>query len=383
MDYRMPLILRRLALGTMSILALPLACIYPEYSFNEPEPGSAGGGSTSSSGGQGGGMPGVENCQNGEDDDGDSLADCADTDCAAYACVAAPPLGWEGYVSLFDGAEVDKPAACPTTYPTAFNGHRNLLNTTAHTCSACTCGAPTGQTCDLAGPITVGDKACGAPGQTVTTLTVPADWQGECVGDSAAQGGRTNCPGGACNTSVTMPAVAVVGGTCAAAGGESDQLPAQWEAFGLGCSTALQGGGCAAGSVCQAKSTTPFRSGLCVYKLGENSCPIGEFSQQFLYYEKADDTRMCSKCECDAPSGTTCAAKIHVYSDVAVNTCNTEVASFDAGSCTALTGNPTVFGRAATMLTGPTGGQCAVMPGGGDASGTIVAVNPTTFCCIP
>ncbi|HRI70627.1 MAG TPA: hypothetical protein PK156_40625, partial [Polyangium sp.] len=206
-------------------------------------------------------------------------------------------------------------------------------------------------------------------------------WQGECYGDAALQGG-VMCAGGPCNTSATMAAPVAIGGNCPASGGVSDQQPAQWEAFGLGCSTTVKGAGCGAGNVCQPKSATPFRTGLCVYKLGENSCPVGPFSQQFVYFEKADDTRSCTACTCEAPMNSTCSATVHIYSDLAVNTCNTEIASFNAGSCTPLTGNPTAFGRSATV-TGPTGGSCNVTAGGGNAMGSLTPVNPTTFCCVP
>lgn len=56
-------------------------------------------------GGGGGGATGVEDCANGDDDDGDGLTDCADPDCGAvgYACVAAPPSGWSGPVAIYEG----------------------------------------------------------------------------------------------------------------------------------------------------------------------------------------------------------------------------------------------------------------------------------------
>jgi len=333
-------------------------------------------------GGQGGGTLKVEDCQNGIDDDGDALVDCADDECTpGYACVPSVPVGWSGYVSLFDGVEVDKPT-CPSTFPSAspFEGHRTLL-TPMHSCSACSCGAATGQTCDLADSITISDKNCGVTGVTTNPLGVPANWQGACYGPAGYQGGQT-CAGGPCNSSVRSAMPTVVGGTCPSAGGIVDKQPEQWGAFGLGCSDAPLGGGCGAAGVCQPKSVAPFRAGLCVFKPGEESCPVGPFSQQFVYYEKTDDTRACSACECDAPTGGSCNATIMVYGDIAVNTCNTQIASFTAGSCANLAGNPAVFGRKAT-ITGPTGGSCGVKAGSGQAIGALTPINATTFCCLP
>jgi hypothetical protein len=377
MDHRTRVILRSLVLGVLGICVAPVACIYPEYTFNEPEPTGGGGQGGTGSSGQGGGMSDVEDCQNGTDDDGDSLADCADDECTAFACVASPPLGWEGYVALFDGQEADQPM-CPTSFPSKFVGHRNLL-TPPHTCSSCDCGDPTGQTCDLADTIIVSDRQCQFMAQTPNGLNPPANWQGECYGPAGLQGGQT-CAGGPCNSSVSSAKPTVTGGNCPATGGVADKQAEQWEAFGVACSAAPKGGGCGVGGVCQPKSATPFRSGLCVYKEGDQSCPVGDFSERFVYYEKADDTRACSMCECDAPTGSTCDATIKIYSDVAVNVCNTEIASFTAGGCANLTGNPAVFGRAAT-ITGPTGGGCNVKAGGGQATGALTPVNATTFCC--
>lgn len=379
MNQRTRPILRILILGAMGLLALPAACIYPEYTFNEPEPVATG---SSSSSGQGGNMAGVEDCSNGTDDDGDSLADCADDDCTPmYACVPSPPLDWDGYVTLFDGVSAAKPMACPAAFPTtAFDGSRNL-KTPAHTCSACSCGSPSGQICDLADMITVSDKNCGFVAQTTNHIDPMPDWDGTCYGPAGLQGMQT-CAGGPCNSSVSTGKPTVTGGACMAQGGASDQLPPDWEAVGLACSVAAKGGGCDAGGVCQPKTAMPFRSGLCIYRSGEHMCPGGGFSEQFVYYEKVDDTRACSPCECDTPTGATCDATIKIYSDAAVNSCVNEIASFNAGGCANLTNNPTVFGRKA-VITGPTGGMCNVKAGGGQAMGALTPANPRTFCCIP
>jgi hypothetical protein len=389
MEHRTRSILRGLALSAVGIFALPVACIYPEYTFDEPEPtsssssgtGGQGGGNVGGNGG-GGGTPGVEDCSNGIDDDGDSQVDCADTDCTPiHECVSSPPLGWTGYVSLFDGDEAMQPE-CPSVFPSAspYIGHRNLL-TPPHTCTACSCGDPTGQTCDLPETITVSDKNCNLIPATTNSLVTPAAWQGECFGPSGLPGGQT-CLGGPCNSSVSAAKPNVVGGSCAASGGTPDIQPVAWEALGKGCSDAPQGGGCGAGKVCQPKSAAPFKTGLCVFKEGDNSCPIGPFSEKFVYFEKADDTRACSTCACGSPAGSTCDATVSVYGDAAVNNCTTELTTFQAGGCANLSGNPAIFGRKAT-LTAPTGGSCAVTAGGGDATGSLTAVNPTTFCCKP
>src|SRR5262245_1099528 len=66
---------------------------------------SSGSGATGAGGtglgaqGGGGSTTGSEDCLNGLDDDGDTLVDCADDDCAdaGYQCIAVPE-GWTGPV---------------------------------------------------------------------------------------------------------------------------------------------------------------------------------------------------------------------------------------------------------------------------------------------
>lgn len=386
------------SLGAVGVVAAPAACLYPDYSFDEPEPTGSGGGSTSSSGnggatsstgqgggggqgGQGGGV--VEDCLDGTDDDGDGAIDCADSDCnAGYACVPSVPVGWSGFVALFEGAPGAEPA-CPDAFPSLspYQGN-NMLTTPPHTCSECTCGAPMGQTCDLPDLIQIQNVPCGGSNPLTEPLAVPANWAGSCYGPSGWPGGA-QCNGSSCNASATAPKPTVTGGSCAAQGGTPDLPAAAWSLAGKACGDAPVGAGCGMGKVCQPKAEAPFFTGLCVFKGGDNSCPAGSpFSQNHLFYEDLTDTRACSTCTCGAPTGSTCDATITIYGDQAVNTCTTAVTTFPAGGCGNISGNPYVNGRKATITQPPTGGGCAPA-GNSTPSGALTPSNATTFCCIP
>lgn len=400
------------------------ACFYPEYSFNEAEPsgaggdtssstttssttsaggaggagGGTGGATTSSTGGGGtGGDIGAEDCLNGMDDNGDGDIDCADAKCGAFSCVSAVPATWTGHFFLFDGPPGMDPD-CPASFPgttNAFLGNGSL-DAPAATCSACSCGAPTGQTCVTPVEVMLQDAAlnvnCGeaVPGSIncVGGLALgPAN--GSCFTDMFYLPGQSTCGvnGGAmcsmgsspCNVSTVTTAPTVAGGTCAVGGGVPSLPGASWTNLGRGCGDPVAAGqGCNGAQVCLPKPDAPYESGVCISKDGDNACPPGAFAEKHVFYQEFTDMRGCTPCSCGGAAGSTCAVNVQLYSD---NACINETASFAAGSCDNLTGNPDVRGRRLTTTQPPTGGACP--PAGGQPTGGTTPMTPTTFCCIP
>ena len=409
------------------------ACFYPDYSFNEAEPTGAGGdtasgtttastmttggaggvggtGSTGGAGGTGGngttssatggggtgGDIGPEDCLNGTDDNGDGDIDCADALCGDFSCVSAVPATWTGHFVLFDGPPGMDPD-CPESFPGTTNGFlgNGSLVAPAALCSACTCGGPTGQTCNTPTEVMVLDAAlnvnCGeaVPNSIncggALTLGPP---NGTCFIDFILPGVSTCGPGSGmmcdmgsspCNAATLADAPTVTGGTCAVGGGVATVPNASWMNLGRGCGDpAAAGQGCNGTQVCLPKPDAPYESGVCISKLGDNACPPGAFAEKHLFYQEFTDTRGCTGCSCGNPSGSTCAATVQLYSD---NLCNNETASFVAGGCDNLTGNPDVRGRRLTTTQPPTGGSCAAA--GGQPTGGTTPTMATTFCCIP
>jgi hypothetical protein len=326
--------------------------------------------------------------------------DCSDPNCTAagYACVAAIPVGWTGYYTVFEGKPANDPG-CPMGVPnSAYVGNKDLVAPPA-TCSTCTCNAPTGQQCTWPavgpggenGPI-VGDAACNGSTFCSFEFTVPSNWNGSCVNDTYLQGGQTTCgsmanmtcsanTGAACNVSVTMPSPTVIGGTCTASMQNPTLPPITWNTVAEACNGApAVPTGCNAGLTCLQKPATPYVPGICISQTGDKMCPAGVFSQKHLYFQNVTDSRACSGCGCGGAGGATCSASVQLYSDLQLGVCNTLIGTVASGSCTNIAGNPNVAGKKAT-ITGPTGGTCP--PSGGQASGTAVGASPTTFCCIP
>ncbi|MCK6588279.1 MAG: hypothetical protein HUU21_21130 [Polyangiaceae bacterium] len=367
-----------LGIGT----AAGAGCLYPsDYTFDLPltGQGGAGGGSTSTTGT-------TEDCSNGKDDDGDGQEDCADTDCGdlGYQCITSAPVGWTGYFALYTDSSGSYPE-CPNEFPSTipFTGKSGLVAFQA-SCAPCLCGAVEGETCNLPDVVTVIEKSCGNAASAVSpnNLSVPSNWDGSCYAVGSAPGSQVTC--GAqmnekCNTSVKSDAPTVTVGSCMASGGEPTIEPVSWMLYGKACGNAPLGGGCEASQVCQPTPAAPFKSGMCIYKDGEQaSCPGEPFTEKHVFFEDAQDTRDCSACSCNAPSGGKCSATITVYSDV---NCTSNPTPFQAGSCGTLpAANLPVFGRTASNIT-VTPGTCASQ--GGEPTGSVTPTSATTFCCIP
>lgn len=333
-----------------------------------------------------------EDCLNGVDDDGDTDVDCADTECQpGFACVDDIPTGWGvyGYVALAQALPGQEPA-CPADYPDeAYVGGATPLDAPA-VCAACVCGAPTGGTCLLpdmdpvgAGvdAVQVSNKACGQQPVFVGYLKVPMNWDGNCYGTQGYLGGQTSC-GGPCNVSVSTAAPVVSGNSCAASGGAATVDPFKFAVSAKACGGPVTGGGCGATQACLPKPTGSFEPGVCIAKLGDDDCPA-PFDLKFSFSDPADavDDRDCSACTCDAPTGSTCAASVGIYSDNTTHTCNTLLTTVTAGSCVNIAGNPAVYSKKLTVTQPPTGGSCAPTAGGGQPIGSVTLGQPTTVCC--
>ncbi len=120
-------------------------CSAPEFNA---QPSADAGGLDSNSGGASGGSgaggsggssgAGSEDCTNGQDDDGDGQADCADLD--DCACVPQVLAGWQGPYFVTPAASGDaEPVECPQVAPTEVNV-LGQLDVPPTQCPSCDCG---------------------------------------------------------------------------------------------------------------------------------------------------------------------------------------------------------------------------------------------------
>ncbi|MEZ4375044.1 MAG: hypothetical protein R3B07_29805 [Polyangiaceae bacterium] len=341
--------------------------------------GTGGAAGMAGTGGSSGGT-GTEDCTNGVDDDGDNKADCEDTKCQSvgYQCLALPP-GWNGPVEVYAGSA--SPPGCTGSFPlTSINAFQDL-NVPMATCSACTCTNPTGATCKVPVLKLYSDSACssgivwsltgGQNGETLDELFA----MNACVNSSVSAG-----PGGELPGAVGSELPPTTGGSCIPGGGAATRPPTSWNTKVRGCGGpdgGWQAAGCGA-NTCVPPSAGAFNRGLCVYQVGDVSCPSGAFSSKSVYYQNSNDQRACTACTCDSPVGVTCSgAKLDAWNGLGC-----------AGSVAATVNPPGIDCKA--VATGAeksfkytvgtaTGGSCP--PQGGQPTGTATPVDAVTFCC--
>ena len=255
--------------------------------------GGAAGAPGGSAGAAGGGDAGPkEICDNGVDDDGDTQADCADSDCTAagaFSCVTDAPAGWTGPFAFSVGAPPFP--ACPAPYTKVELQGGETINAPAAVCTGCSCGAPTNVKCATSvnsyvdGNCTSGKVGTGGPKGPCNGLTITGS-------------------GGTRNSAISSGSLSALGGTCAPSAGTKTVPPITWGSSKQLCSGAKSGAGCSAGASCLPTPKAPFASKLCITKAGDQICP-SPFLNKHPLYAGATDTRNCS-CACSASSGGSC-----------------------------------------------------------------------------
>jgi hypothetical protein len=317
----------------------------------------------------------AENCLNGTDDDGDGLIDCQDPACqAAYACVDAPPAGWQGYYYLRQTAYADAtpPPACGDgSAPTRLD--EGPINSSA-VCAACTCGPTQGAAC---GPPVIncwlGHDKCNGGGQYDATSELA---RSGCVA-SAATGGTTSCE------VVAGPSV-TSDGTCVPST-MSITRPDPWTTHDDVCPVVTAGGGCGA-QVCAPRPQYPYAT-LCVRHAGDVDCPTGWATLRHVVYATTADGRDCTPCAC-TPSPASCIGGSYQV-DGCTATCNghcpgvSNPAPIAPGSgCRDLSAyvGSTVW---SSQYTAPSlaAGSCTAT--GGAPIGSVSRTNAATYCCRP
>jgi hypothetical protein len=328
-----------------------------------------------------------------------SEMDCSNPSCkASFTCVPmTPPTGWTGYFALYDGVPSALPG-CTGTWPTqSYEGSAKL---TADPASCpCTCGTPSGGTCDIP-ELDISDAACTVQGVCTGPVTPPAGYMaGKCFNFPDAvsgfdefggatcgpqQPGVMNCTSGTqiCNVSAAVGPGTVSGSTCAPSATAPDLPQVTWGATGQACTGATPGTGCGSSDSCMPIPEGPFHAGVCIMQAGQQTCPSVQFTDPHVFFSGTTDTRGCTDCACGAATGDSCGVQWTLYSDGSTPpSCQTKVLTANSGQCTPFSGNPNVTSAKATVAVPPNGGMCTEVDG--QPTGTATASGATTFCCIP
>lgn len=407
-----------LVLGAAGVVVGPAACLFPNYTFNEVGGGGSGPGtggstsvtsssssstsgntSTSSSSTSSTGMP-TEDCTNGVDDDNDGDADCADSDCQAFACVAAPTNGWLGPFVLYEGPSANFPQ-CPSNFPGGNQGVDEIIGGAGipmpapqATCT-CSCDPPASPTCKPPSQLTVLDATCAnqANANCGALPNNPGNWNGSCGFGTFVTGGVSTCGANsgaqcdmgtaACNVSVSSQGPTVTGACMpqfTTTIPQVDFVNAIHACGGAETSTA----GCSMGAICAPRAPAPFNAKLCVYQNGSiaNCTTAAPYTQIHKGGTGIDTTNLaCSMCNCGALTGGSCKGDIEIYSDNVQGVCGSLITTFQAGTCKDLPGNPTIGNRKFVNPVIMNPGSCT--PSGGQPTGSVATTGPFTVCCLP
>lgn len=322
-------------------------CAPEELAYGPTQTGdaSAGGGGSGGDAATSDATAWPEICGNGVDDDNNGKTDCEDPVCNEFACVPTAPAGWSGPYAVF-AASPDTLPDCPDGLELVSDQYRDLRYSPS-TCSACSCGNPTGLSCVATAALSATDCA---------SLTTTESLTGSCTTHGLG---------------ATLAAVQVSFDANGSCGPGTQPTPGKdtpsWASGYRICKSKAPAApaGCASGEVC-----APSAAGAeaCVISAGDTACPAA-FPDRRLVYASQDDSRGCSACSCSFSGG--CSGTVRGYSDAA---CGSQVFSVSAG-CSATPNAQTL-----SMTTSSLDGSCVA--GASTPNGCVLPATPTTMCCV-
>jgi hypothetical protein len=295
-------------------------------------------------------------------------------------CVPAKPDFWEDPQLLAIGTPLSMPS-CPGVAPAVvYEGYAGL-DTSPSSCLTCSCAPPTGS-CGLPATVTASTPAaCVDAGSGLTPFDPPSDWDGGCTSEGAVPSGVL-CGGVPCVRSLTIAPLTVQESGCTASASAGTTVHAvSWSTYAVACIGNASGSCAEDGDFCAALAPVDgFRE--CISHDGDVACPpYSAYSDQYVFYSGADDTRSCSACACGSPAGSSCSAMISVYDDSACSSLLfTDSITSSASACVDVPAGSALGSKSATSPA-YTPGACP--PSGGEALGSVVPVMPATFCCLP
>jgi hypothetical protein len=163
---------------------------------------------------------------------------------------------------------------------------------------------------------------------------------------------------------------------CDVDGGNPTAIPPVWTRQLLGCKTPLsfaQQVDCSANQVCAPKPSSPFEGNLCVLRTGTVDCPAPYINQRIVD-TGFSDTRGCTPCACNIPSGP-CTGGITYTGTDPCGPPNTD-AGFQTCFSQADFQGPQWFVTAT-----PPDASCSVS--GGEPTGGLISTGTATICCLP
>ena len=281
--------------------------------------------------------------------------------CPGPECVAHAPLGWQGPVWLWSGAEADAPPCPEEVSSLAYEGHADLR--VSGGCDACTCttpecGFPEGVRISAVGPDYVGE---------LVDILVPPNWDGSCfsfppVEDPISvffrRSTRSDC----------VPLVSQV----------EKHVDFSWDTFARACTSTTVPEPCSgAPEVCAAPPPKGFAQ--CLFREGEPStCPV-DYPELCRFHGGVDDQSSCTPCRCQLPEASRCRVFMSLDNST---TCASAAQGTVVGpaheGCMTNPGPP-YYASVRAEINESEPDVC--LAEGGAFVGEVLPAQPTTFCC--
>jgi hypothetical protein len=323
-----------------------------------------------------------EPCPDGGADDAGTDATITDggTNSCSGSCVPLPPAGaWEGPFLLSLSSEGTAPA-CPAEAPVvAYQGHDGL-NVPPAACGTCSCSSPSGS---CAPPLSLfaSSKPCSDSSGMTTLFDGPPAWDGSCTANDCITPALTCAHPMSTQSLTAEPLVMTEQGCTPSIAVAQDASPPTWTTEVLACrGMPTLGLLCSdPGQTC-VPSAAPPDFAMCLYHEADVSCP-DSYPVKHLVFADFSDQRACSDCACNAPTGSTCTATLNVFKDDACSVpLLSDPVSSSASSCFDVAPAGLPLGSKTLTALAYQAGTCT--PSGGEASGTVEATGPSTFCCL-
>lgn len=330
----------------LTFVLLPAACQAVTGSFSVGPERQDSGGVASDGGGTGDATMGsadAADAKTGPNDAGavDGQPNDASPSCT---CTPQPPTGWT--LVALSTSQASCAGAWTGSSSTTYDG----LDAGAPTCG-CTC-APSGAGCVVTFSwdqnCTCGCEGC-CSGNTV--LFLPANGCAPATVQASS------------DMSVSAPYYDAGASPSCTPQLTTSLPPTSWARTVTSCSPTLPigQGTCGAGDQCVPAAPAGFA--VCVEQAGDLTCPFGT---KQLEYGGVNDTRGCSSCTCNGPTGFACGGSTVVYT---ANDCSGASSPLQCGPA----------GNSVQFVASP-GGTCGASSV--SATGSATPTGPVTFCCL-
>lgn len=299
-------------------------------------------------------------------------------------CAPQAPDGFEGPVLVATGSAIGL-GECP-------KGTKEVVWALAdpqlgpRDCPTCACGEPPG-TCELPTSWNTHATVCQDPSPASASFDGPANWDGSCTAANAIAEDKL-CGGVPCVRSLSVDPPVVTEGDCPVMT-EGEEAPDesipfsgfinQWPTLdSVGALACADDGTPCTYTSCSPYPPSPFK--VCVYVEDDLPCPL-EWPERSVFFDGGTDNRECSPCSCSPPTGGSCLAQIHVYTD---DNCTNEqlspyVSSDMPPPCHDLMSGISLGSKKAEVIERMPG-TCT--PQGGEPTGKVEMGKPFTFCCL-